>query len=520
MPANFKNRLKLASQILFPNSKNVLDASAIITEGLNIGGASVGIWGGLTDKNKSKTSFEQITVKDLYKEDLDELLPRVIKSDPAIDQAYDFFTTLTTQQSEMTAETDRAEREIEEINQILEENNNPFDLLIAHCASSLIMRGDILAETEFDENMEIKNLWIHDPTWVEWRLLTENINGIPSSKWSLGQYREGKWEIIDSPNVFYLAGNPIVGERSSRSPLQTSLFPALAQSGMIQTLQSIMDIHAWAQTLFSVQKLEMIKLDKEGGDVGNINEQILKAYNLISNVLSKKKPNQIMGITDDIKPVELPGGGEKMTFTQDIGNLYDKRTSMGAKTPSTVGGQQQRADYSTRQQNLFYSVYLQSGQENIKTVFEKSYKHLLVSRGVVDDPIYTSKSVNVESRRIEAETFQEIMAGINTAVQSGMSLGLAIAFFEEESGTTFSANLKARIEKESEMMLNNPNNPPNNTPNNTENDEETALRQQLNELELNVTQNRHNNYIIKAGSSYLARKIQKKALENIENEEI
>ena len=273
------------------------DAERVVTEPVDLGTSQISVFGGLgntftggfssnSDESKRKQRFEQISVKDLMSEDLDILIPKAIKSDPAIDQAYDFFTTLTTQDHKVTAETDRAEREILEINQILEERKNSLSLSVMHCASSLIMRGDICIESEFNDAGEPLNLWVNDPSWVEWRLVKDG----DSSRWALGQDKDGKgWKEIVSPNVYYLAGNPLVGERNSRAPLQTALFPALSQTSMISSLQTILDVQAWAQTLFSVQKLEMIKIQADDGEIDDVNKQVKEAMELINKVLSKKE---------------------------------------------------------------------------------------------------------------------------------------------------------------------------------------------------------------------------------------
>ena len=113
-----------------------------------------------------------------------------------------------------------------------------------------------------------------------------------------------------------------------------------------------------------------------------------------------------------------------------------------------MGGATERADYSTRQNGLFYSAYMQTSQEHIKAAIEWAFKRFFRSIGITDDPIYTSKSVNVDARMVEAKAFQEIMTGIKSAVESGMPLPLAIEFFEEEAGQTFSADLKAKIEEQ------------------------------------------------------------------------
>ena len=204
---------------------------------MDFGIGTVGIYGGLGKISKESDKFLQVSIKDIQDEELATLLPKVIKSDPSIDQAVDFFCTLTTQDHKITCSSDRGQREIDEINQLLEEKKNPLSLSVAHCASSLIMRGDICAETEFTENLEIENFWINDPTWVEWRLLTEK----GQTRWALGHYKNSKWVEIDSPNIYYLSANPLIGERVSRSPLQTALFPAVAQSAMVNSLQRILE---------------------------------------------------------------------------------------------------------------------------------------------------------------------------------------------------------------------------------------------------------------------------------------
>lgn len=422
----------------------MIDSERIVSEIFDINPNSVGIFGGLGINDQVNEYFEEVSVKDLQDMPLDELIPKVIRSDPAIDQVVSFFTTLVTQDHKVTSETSRGERAIKEILQMLEEKKNPIKLAVAHCASSLIMRGDICIETEFNDRNQPDNLWVPDPKWVEWRLLRKE----GTERWAIGNYRGGSWKEIDSPNVWYRAGSPLIGDRSSRSPLQTALFPAISQTSMIRSLQSVIDIHAWAQTVFVVKKLEMIRLQADEGDIEDVNASVQEAMDLISQKLAKKKQDQIMGVTDDIEPMELSGGGDSLTFTRDIGMLYDKRVAQGAKTPTTVGGPAERADYSTRQNGLFYSLYLQGSQENIRDGIEWGFTRFMRSMGITDDPIYTSKSVNVEARMIEAKAFQEIMTGISAAVEAGMPLPRAIEFFEEEAGQTFSAALKARIEKE------------------------------------------------------------------------
>ena len=434
-------RIKVASDIVLGKS---IDSERIVSEVFDVNPNTVGIFGGLGIDDQEKERFEPVSVKELEEMTLERLIPKVIRSDPAIDQVVSFFTTLVTQDHKITAESSRGERAIEEIIMMLEEKKNPIELAIAHCASSLIMRGDICVETEFNENGKPENLWVPDPKWVEWRLIRQD--GV--ERWALGNYRGGSWKEIESPNVWYRAGDPLIGDRSSRSPLQTALFPALSQTSMIRSLQSVIDIHAWAQTVFVVKKLEMIKLQSDGGDIEDVNAQVNEAMGLIEKVLAKKKQDQIMGVTDDIEPMQLSGGGANLTFTRDIGSLYDKRVAQGAKTPTTVGGPAERADYSTRQNGLFYSLYLQSSQQNIGSAMKWSFKRFLRSMGITDDPIYTSKSVNVEARMIEAKAFQEIMTGIKQAVDAGMPLPRAIEFFEEEAGQSFSADLKSKIEKE------------------------------------------------------------------------
>ena len=532
------DRLKLASKAMFSKQfGKTYDASRIITEALDLNFGSIGLFGGLQSltggEQDKKYYLEQISPKDVESTDIRKLLPKVIKSDPALDQASDFFTTLTTQAHTITAEDDRTEREINEITEFLEAEGNPLDLNVMHAASSLIMRGDICVETEFDDNGEIVNLWVNDPIWVEWRMVADPQKN--TTRWALGHYSKAIWEEIKMPyraNVYYLAGNPLIGERTSRSPLQTAVFPALSQTQMIKSLQSILDIHAWAQTLFSVQKLELMKIQAmEGSEIDDVDGEVMTAMELINTVLAQKKPHQVMGMTDDIKPVELGGGGEKLTWTTDMGNLYDKRVSMGSKTPSTVGGQQQRADYSTRQQNLFYSVYLQSGQENLAKTFVWSYTRMLRSRGNTGTPIYSSKSVNVEARRIEAEAFQEIMKGIGEAVNAGIPLPCAIELFEEQAGQTFPADLKSKIEKHFNEygpvnMQQNNNSNRNNRSNNNNNTEESSLNKGDHEVDIEDDLKgderllRDKNFIVNAGSQYLKKKIIQKAFDNIEEETI
>ena len=295
----------MASDIMFKKPKPV-DSERIVPEVFDINPNTVGIFGGLGIDDQDQERLEQVSIKDLEEMSLERLLPKIIRSDPAIDQVYSFFTTLVKQDHKITAESSRGERAIEEITMMLEEKKNPLSLAVSHCASSLIMRGDICVETEFNEMNRPENLWVPDPKWVEWRLIRQQ----GSERWALGNYRGGSWKEIETPNVWYRSGDPLVGDRSSRAPLQTSLFPAVSQTAMIRSLQSVIDVHAWAQTVFVVKKLELMKLENEGADIDDVNAQINEAMGLISSKLAKKKQDQVMGVTDDIEVMQLGGGGD------------------------------------------------------------------------------------------------------------------------------------------------------------------------------------------------------------------
>ena len=409
--------------------------------------SNVGIFG-LIGEDRGKEVYKQVSLKDLQNEDLRTLIPKVVKSDPAIDQVTAFFQTLTTKNHKVTAETDAGQRLVDGLLEMLRLQKNPLSLAVNHCASSLILWGDICIETEFDENRNPKNLWVIEPHKVEWRLLPEN----NSTRWAMGTYRDGNWVEIDSPNVEYIAGAPMVGERSSRSPIQAGLFPALSQSAMLANLESIIAVQAWSQTIYSIQKLEMLKLQAEGAEIDDINAEIKSAKEQLSK-LKDKMPSQILALTDDIKAIGLQGGGVDMLWTKEMGTYQDKRVSQGTKTPTTVGGPQERADYSTKQQGLFYSALLENGQENIQYAIEWAFTRFLRAMGSSDTVHLTSKSSDVVSRQIEAETFLDMMLAVKAAVDAGMTLPTAIQAYEEESGQTFSDELKNRILKDARLDL-------------------------------------------------------------------
>lgn len=400
------------------------------------------IWGGIKTENLGRQVFEKVSPKEIDGLPIPEAIVKLVKSDPTMDLAVSVFSTLTSQDHHMSAESDRAQREIDSILQMLEEKKNPFSLFVSHMATSIVIRGNVLVESIFLEG-EVDNLYALDPLWVEWREVTEE----GSARWAMGQYREGDWKEIESPNWYWESIGAIVGERTGRSPLQTAIPSIIDNSSMRNSLHSILDRMAFTKRMIKIKALEMARL---AADDSEFNEEDI---NTLTDEAEKFIEEwKTLGVNDipyfsDIMEWETdPGAGSGLDFTDKIDRMDDRKSLRGTKTPPSIAGSNEfTAESSAKNQTMFYSALLSGGQEAMKRSAEFCFRRFLRSRGIIDDPIFTSKSVDVVARVEEAKAFNEIMKGIRVATSSGINVEHAIELYEESSGNKFTPTIKEKI---------------------------------------------------------------------------
>ena len=403
------------------------------------------LWGGIQTENIGKETLEQVSPADMEGIPIYDLINKLVKSDPTMDLALSVFTTLTSKEHALTATTDRGQREIDEILQMLESKKNPFSLFISHIATSIMLRGNILVEAVFVDG-EVDNLYAIDPVFVEWRELVEN----GSARWAMGQYNDGDWQEVISPNWYWESIGALIGERTGRSPLQSAIPSILDNAAMRNSLHSVLDKMAFTRKLVKIKQLEMLKLAKDRDSAFSDKDVISLSAQADELVKDWKTMgvNDIPYFSDIMEWMTDPGAGSGLDFTDMIDRMDDRKTLRGTKTPPSIAGSNEfTAESSAKTQSIFYSSLLQGGQESMKRCVEFCFRRFLRSRGYSDDPLFTTHSVDVVSRVEEAKAFNEVMKGIKTATSSGIPIQYAIDLYEQSSGNEFDAETKQAIVK-------------------------------------------------------------------------
>ena len=406
------------------------------------------LWGGLkTEGGASQSKFEKVKTSDLNDLSIVDLVVKMVKSDPLLDMTVDYYCTLVSLEHTLTAESDVAQRAINEINEMLEFKKIPLSLLVSHIASSMILRGNVCVERVFDENNMPSSIYSVDPRWFEWRLMDAGVDG---QRWFLGQFtgEQDTWEkLAETPHVLWLSVNPIVGERSGRSPLATAFDPLIKDTELLSDLSEVVRTQAFVRRFIQYQTLRMKELNFSQSDISQMTNEASDDMKKWAGL----GPDEIPTSSDVVQWNQEQGATRQggLSFVDTVDRVYDRKSLRGAKMPPALAGTSEFAtETSIQTQGKFYSVNLGSGQERLAYTVEWAYRGFLRSMGIRGDPILSTKRVNALERMEEAKAFESVMQGVERAVNAGIPLPTAIKMYEAESGMTFPADVVDEIKME------------------------------------------------------------------------
>ena len=442
--------LKSVAQILKAQSKKSIPTGVgrITTQGvMSRRDRFLRIFGGLkTESGATNTKFEQVTEEDLQNLPIVDLVVKLVKSDTLLDMTVDLYCTLVSLEHTLTSEQDRTQRGIDEINQMLTDKKIPLPLLVSHIVSSMILRGNVCVERVFDEKGRPSSVFAIDTRWFEWRLHDTPIDG---QMWFLGQFtgEQNTWErLAETPHVMWLSVNPLVGERTGRSPLASAFDPLIKDTRMLDDLSEVISTQAFIRRYIQFKVIEM---KNAGYSDSKIAELVKEAQDDMS-AWSNLKPDEIPTSTDAIDWNSEPGvsQGSGMGFVDTVDRVYDRKSIRGAKIPPMVAGSNEFvAESSANTQARFYSVQLGTGQENLKFIVEWVYRGFLRSIGLRGDPIFTTKRVNAVERVEESRAFELMMRALMIATKAGIPLPTAIKMYQTETGTTLEGEIIQEIQE-------------------------------------------------------------------------
>ena len=416
------------------------------------------ILGGLrTETGGVNQKFEKVSEADLMNLDVNDLVFKMVKSDSLIDLTVNLYCTLVSLEHEVTSESDVGDRAIREINEMLEMKKIPLSLLVSHICSSMILRGNVCVERVFDDKMMPSSVFAVDPRWFRWQLKDKGTGD--GQMWYLGQNvgddAGDPWSEIDSPNVLWLSINPLVGERMGRSPLQTAFSPLIGDTQLLDAMTKVIQTQAFVRRYIQFKVLKAKELNYSDTQIDQMVKDAKKDMTAWANLDHDDIPT-----STDVIDWNSEGGATGIggfNFAETADRMYDRKSFRGVKLPGFMtGSNENQAETSAATEAKFYSVQLGSGQGHLKFVLEWVYRGFLRSMGIRADPVVTTKRINAVERLEEALAFEAILKGVLIATQAGMSLPSALMFYEQESGSTLSGDLKAAVqvewEERKEMM--------------------------------------------------------------------
>ena len=394
----------------------------------------------LQDQDTKLDKFKEVSIDEYLEKPIPDITKDLVLTNPNISQMQTVYSVLIAQDHKVTASSDAGQSIIDEVMMRMEDDNTPWSLAVQHMASSIVLRGNVLLQTEFDDMRTPLGIKVVDPKWYKAELQQDG----DRQKWFIGRYVDGEFQKIESPNIRFQGINTLVGERLARSPLQTAVWPALAEDKMLKTLQSLMDVSLFSQRIIKILELEIAKILPNSTEADR--KALVTSAEAKIKVAGKTKPNQPIVLTDNIEVGTSSNGSTGITWVDILSRLFDRKIFSGGNQPPFIGGSNEFvAESSSTSQLRFFSAYLGYGQLILKECSEWAWTRILRSQGNSDDVIYTSKTIDSFTRVEEAQTFNEIMKGIRLATSSGIPIDLAIMMYEESSGNEFTADIKERI---------------------------------------------------------------------------
>ena len=175
----FQSKRKLEFQ---KKLNSYINANRQLFEGAAISLGVGSIFSILIDEDSKLERFKEVSLDDYLNTPIPDLVMNLIKTNPNLSQMQTVYSVLISQDHKITADTDSGQRIIDEYLDMLEDLNNPWSLAIQHMASSIVIRGNILMETEFDDMRNLLGVYVVDPKWYKAELMQEK----RGQKWYLG----------------------------------------------------------------------------------------------------------------------------------------------------------------------------------------------------------------------------------------------------------------------------------------------------------------------------------------------
>ena len=207
--SDYQDRKTLALQ---KDIKNYITAARELFEGAAVNTGVGSILSILIDEDSKLERFKEVSIDDYPNTPIPDQVMNMVKTNPNLSQMQTVYSVLIAQDHKITADTDSGQRIIDEYRDMFQEKNNPWSLAVQHMASSIITRGNVLMETEFDESRNLLGIHVVDTKWYKAELIQEE----EGQRWYIGRYIDGKFKKIESPNIRFQGINTLVGDRLAR----------------------------------------------------------------------------------------------------------------------------------------------------------------------------------------------------------------------------------------------------------------------------------------------------------------
>ena len=406
-------------------------------------GAWVSGGNGSTRNFNTEQVFKELSEDEVLGNDINDLTDLLVRNDSGISRALDIFVTLGAISFSLTCEDPRGQALLDDGLELLERKNNPFRTFLARIMSSAYLRGNIFAEVSFDRQQNMSNFFCIDPRYAYWEGVKD-----PNDGWipQLMQWQNGQKIVIDSPNVIFMAINPLIDDIEGIGLAQTAFPPVLGDTFLFQDLRKVMRNHAWMQRFIAINQVE---LRQAGYSWEQVKEIVARDRQMIQEEWSNLDIEDIPVGTGEIEMRQYEGASTRGLPQLDTADrTYDRKFIRGAKTtPFEMGSNEFVAESSARRQAWFQSVWTGYHQDNFEFLVEFLWKRVLLAKGILTDPVFKLKRSNADERRTEALVFGTMMSGINTAVGAGMPINMAIMLYEHVTGDQIPEEWMSEIEE-------------------------------------------------------------------------
>ena len=283
---------------------------------------------------------------------------------------------------EVTTESTRAERIIDDYFESIESFGTSFDTYLDRLTSGAFVRGSYLFEVVLKKRRPV-SFWVSDPNLVRFR---EYENPIVGQDWERGQIVNGKFRSLMHPTVFYEPVDSVIGSPYGRSLISPSIFPCIFLLGFMLDLRRVIRNQGYYKVDFSIDLEQLEKRMQQGIlSASEVNAFISQEIENIRQYYSNLGPDDAYVHTSDISVNDVSGSlnTSGLGAVESIISILQNQLTLACKTiPILMGINNSTSETHANRQWEDYMAAIRSCQRSLSRALGRAFNLVLQYNGI------------------------------------------------------------------------------------------------------------------------------------------